>query len=199
MEVKEPDLSGTYTYADYLTWDWDQLAELIHGKIFKMSPAPGSRHQGISQNLSGQLWHYLRGKKCKVFAAPFEVRLPGPSKKKDNRDIITVVQPDICVICDPSTIDERGCLGAPDWIIEILSKHTTTKDLNIKFDVYETAGVKEYWVVHPEEQTVLVYTLDERGKYKGHLKPFVRTDTISPLLFPDLHVNLEEVFEEGFE
>lgn len=196
MEVKEPDLAGTYTYADYLTWDWDQSAELIHGKVFKMSPAPGSDHQGISQNLSGQIWQYLRGKKCKVFSPPFDVRLPGPSKKKENRDIVTVVQPDICVICDLSKIDKRGCLGAPDWIIEILSKYTSSKDLNLKFDVYESAGVKEYWVIHPEEQTVLIYILDERGKYKGSLKPFTRTDTVSPMIFQGLRIVLEEVFEE---
>ena len=122
MDVKEPDLSGTYTYADYLTWQWEEMAELINGKIFKMSPAPSGLHQRISGNLFGPLWNYFRGKKCQVFSAPFDVRLPGSSKK--DRDIITVVQPDLCVICDPSKMDERGCLGAPDWIIEILSKYT---------------------------------------------------------------------------
>lgn len=197
MEIKEPDLSGAYTYADYLTWEWDQLAELIHGKIFKMSPAPSRAHQRISGNLHGPVWNYFRSKKCQVFLAPFDVRLPDSSKKKTDRDIVTVVQPDICVICDLSKLDERGCVGAPDWIIEILSKYTSTKDINLKFDVYEEAGVKEYWVVHPEEQTVLVYTLGKHGKYKGHLKPFVRTDTVSPLIFPDLRIVLEDVFSEG--
>ena len=197
MDVKEPDLSGTYTYADYLTWEWDQLAELIHGKIYKMSPAPSSRHQGISRNLSGQLWQYLRGKECKVFSAPFDVRLPVSSEKKSDRNIVTVVQPDICVICDPSKIDERGCLGSPDWIIEILSKFTSAKDISLKFDVYESSGVKEYWVVHPEEQTLLIYTLDERGKYKGRRKPLTCADTVSCPLFPDLLIDLAEVFEEG--
>jgi Uma2 family endonuclease len=196
MDVKEPDLSGSYTYADYLTWEWDQLAELIHGKIYKMSPAPSSDHQSISQNLSSQIWQYLRGKKCKVFSAPFDVRLPGPSKKKENRDIVTVVQPDICVICDLSKIDKRGCLGPPDWIIEILSRFTSSKDISLKFDVYEKSGVKEYWVVHPEEQTLLIYTLDDRGKYKGRLKPFTCNDTVSSTIFPDLLINLREVFEE---
>jgi Uma2 family endonuclease len=194
MDIKEPDLSGTYTYADYLTWEWDQLAELIHGKIYKMSPSPTSHHQQIAGNLHGFLWQYFRGKKCQVFIAPFDVRLPVSSKKKAHRDIVTVVQPDLCVICDELKIDKRGCLGAPDWVIEILSKHTSSKDLNIKFDVYEAAGVKEYWVVHPDEQTLLIYTLDERGKYKGNLKPFTRTSTVSPALIPELHIDLEEVF-----
>ena len=196
MEVKEPDLSGTYTYADYVTWEWEQMAELIHGKIFKMSPATSSTHKKISGNLFGPLWNYFHGKKCKVFSAPFDVRLPGPSKKKEDKDILTVVQPDICVVCDPSKVDERGCIGAPDLIIEILSKFTSTKDITLKFQVYEEAGVKEYWVVHPEEQTILVYALDGNGKYKGNLKPFVKTDTISPALFPDLSINLGEVFSD---
>ncbi len=197
MDVKEPDLSCTYTYADYMTWEWDQLAELIHGKIYRMSPGPSSDHQGISANLFGPIWNYFKGKKCRVFLAPFDVRLPGPSKKKTDPDIVTVVQPDISVICDLNKIDKRGCIGAPDWIIEILSKHTSSKDLNIKFDVYEAAGVKEYWVVHPEEQTLLIYTLDGHGKYKGKLKPFTRTDTVSPKIFPELQINLSEVFEDG--
>ena len=197
MDVKEPDLSGTYTYADYLTWDCDQLAELIHGKVYKMSPAPSSDHQGISGNLFVPIWNYFKGKKCKVFSAPFDVRLPGVSKKMGDKDIVTVVQPDICVICDLSKIDKRGCIGAPDWIIEILSKYTSTKDLKIKFDVYEASGVNEYWVVHPEEHTLLIYKLDKQGKYKGGRKPFTRTDTVSPATFPELRINLEEVFEEG--
>ncbi len=129
--------------------------------------------------------------------APFDVRLPGSAKKKADKDIATVVEPDLCVICDPAKIDERGCLGAPDWVIEILSKYTSAKDLSLKFDVYESAGVKEYWVIHPGEQTVLIYTLDADGKYKGSVRPFTRLDTVSPLLFPDLRINLEELFSEG--
>jgi Uma2 family endonuclease len=196
MKVKEPDLSGTYTYADYMTWDWDQFAELINGKVFKMSPAPSRAHQDISGNLFGPFWQYLRGKQCKVFAAPFDVRIPGPSKKKADKDIVTVVQPDICVVCDPSKLDDRGCIGAPDLIVEILSKYTSIKDIKLKFDVYETAGVNEYWVVHPEAHTLLVYILDQNGKYKGNLRPLVKTDMISPAIFPDLKINLEEVFSE---
>lgn len=194
MDVKEPDLSGSYTYADYLTWEWDQMSELIHGKIFKMSPAPSDRHQQISGNLFGPLWNYLRGKKCQVRSAPFDVRLPGTFKS--DRDIVTVVQPDICVICEPSKIDERGCIGAPDWIIEILSKYTSAKDITLKFDVYETAGVKEYWVVHPEEQTLLIYILNKSGKYIGSRKPFVRGDMVSPSMFPGLEIDLQEVFSD---
>ncbi len=196
MKIEEPDLSGTYTYADYLTWQWDEMTELIRGKIFKMSPAPGSLHQRISGNIFGQLWNYLQGKPCQVFSAPFDVRLPISPKNKADIEIITVVQPDLCVVCDPSKIDERGCLGAPDWIIEILSRHTSAKDLREKFEVYEEAGVKEYWVVHPQEQTVLVYTLEQNGKYQGILKPYIRTDCISPVALQGLTINLAAVFPE---
>jgi Uma2 family endonuclease len=188
MKVEEPDLTGSYNYANYLTWQWDEMVELIHGKIYKMSPAPGSKHQKVSGNLSGLLWQYLRGKRCQVFTAPFDVRLPSKENKEEDKEIINVVQPDLCVI------DERGCIGAPDWIIEILSPHTNTKDLREKFDLYEEAGVREYWAIHPHDETVLVYTLNDNGKYQGILKPYIRTDKITSLALPGLIVDLEEVF-----
>lgn len=193
MKAEEPDLSLSYTYADYLKWDLPEMVELIRGKVYKMSPAPTSRHQTIVVNLVTEIKAFLKKQKCKVFVAPFDVRLP--RKGKANEDISTVVQPDICVICDPIKIDKRGCLGAPDWVIEILSKHTSSKDLNEKFEVYEEAGVKEYWVVHPGEQTVLVYTLNDRGKYEGILKPYVRTDKVQPKTLPGLTIDLTEIFE----
>src|SRR5579864_2520537 len=106
MKIEEPDLSGMYTYSDYLSWQWTEMTELIYGKIFKMSPAPTSKHQIVSGNLHGLLWNYLRGKKCQVFIAPFDVRLPSSAKQCSDNEIITVVQPDLCVICDPTKIDE---------------------------------------------------------------------------------------------
>ena len=196
MKIEEPDLSGTYTYANYLTWQLGEMKELIRGKIFKMSPAPGSMHQRVSGNIFGQLWNYLHGKPCQVFSAPFDVRLPASHRSKSDQDITTVVQPDLCVVCDPSKIDERGCLGAPDWIIEILSRYTSAKDLNEKFEVYEEAGVREYWVVHPQEQTVLVYTLNHHGKYQGILKPYVRTDKVSSSVLPGIAIDLSKVFTD---
>jgi Uma2 family endonuclease len=194
MKIEEPDLSGTYTYSDYLSWQWTEMTELIRGKIFKMSPAPSSKHQIVGGNLFGLLWNHLRGKKCQVFIAPFDVRLPLSPKQNSDKEIITVVQPDLCVVCDPTKIDDRGCLGHPDWIIEILSPYTSSKDLREKFDVYEEAGVKEYWVVHPQEQTILVYTLNTKAKYEGMLTPYVRTDKVSSVTLPDLTINLGEVF-----
>lgn len=194
MKVEEPDLSGTYSYADYLKWSWEEMTELIRGKIYKMSPSPTSKHQIVVGNLHGLVWNFLRGQKCKVFIAPFDVRLPSSPKKKSDQEITTVVQPDLCVVCDPDKIDDRGCLGAPDWVVEILSNFTSAKDLNEKFAVYEESGVNEYWVIHPQEQTVLVYVLSKSGRFEGILKPYVRTDHISPITLPNLTINLSDVF-----
>lgn len=194
MEVKEPDLSGSYTYADYLTWTWDEMVELIEGKIYKMSPAPGTVHQRISAELTRQFANHLLGKSCQVFVAPFDVRLPRKNYGSTDQEIITVVQPDLCVICDPKKIDERGCLGAPDLVIEILSPATSKKDLREKFDAYEEAGVKEYWIIHPTEQTMLVFML-ENGKYKGVTKPYVKGDQLSSFVLPQLNIDLNLIFK----
>ncbi len=196
MKVEEPDMTGSYTYSQYLTWDLDGITELIRGKIFKMSPGPSSQHQKVSGELFRQIANHLLKKNCQVFAAPFDVRLFLSSKDKSDQNITTVVQPDLCVICDPSKIDARGCLGAPDWIIEILSPQTSSKDLHEKFDVYEEAGVKEYWIVHPQEQTILVYTLASDGKYSIKLKPYVRTDRPSSTTLPGLTLDLSLVFPQ---
>lgn len=193
MEVREPDLSGTYTYADYISWTWDEMVELIDGRIFKMSPAPTSMHQKVSMELSRQISNYLLHKKCQAFVAPFDVRLPTNKKSNHDQEITTVLQPDICVICDPSKIDERGCLGAPDWIIEILSKHSSDRDLRKKFNIYEKAGVGEYWVVHPSEQTLLVYEL-QAGQYIGKRKPFIKGDKVPAVTLPGLEIDLDLVF-----
>jgi Uma2 family endonuclease len=196
MKIEEPDLSGTYTYSDYLTWSLPEMVELIKGKIFKMSPAPSSTHQKISMMLTLKIGNFLTGRKCQLFVAPFDVRLPQLPNCHNDKEIITVVQPDLCVVCAPEKIDERGCIGAPDWIIEILSKHTSAKDFREKFQVYEEAGVKEYWVVHPQEQTILVYLLNSKGKYEGMLTPYIRTDHIAAITLPGLVINLEEIFPE---
>ncbi len=196
MKVEEPDYAGSYTYADYMKWTVPDMMELIRGKIYKMSPAPRAVHQVVSGEVYRQIANYLKRKKCQVFIAPFDVRLPVSPKKKADKDITTVIQPDVCVVCDPSKIDERGCLGAPDWIIEVLSPRTSAKDLSIKFEVYEEAGVREYWVVHPTEQTLIVYILNENGKYEGALKPYIRTDQVRPITLPDLTIHLEEIFPE---
>lgn len=188
------DLSRQYTYADYLTWRLQERLELIRGYVWKMSPAPNRRHQQIVSNFHGMIWSHLKGKPCQVFTAPFDVRLPR-TDKVTNEAITTVVQPDLCIICDPAKLDDAGCVGAPDLVIEVLSKGNTKKEMKEKFDAYEEAGVREYWVVQPEYGTVLVYTLTEQGRFIGQ-HPYDESDTITPTVFPALQIDLHEVFEE---
>ncbi len=187
------DLNATYSYADYLKWQIEGYVELIHGKIFKMA-APSSGHQKISMNFSIVIGQFIKNTQCQVFAAPFDVRLPHFSQKK-NKEIITVVQPDICVICDKAKIDERGCLGAPDLIIEILSPGNTKKEMKDKFDVYEEAGVKEYWLVDPFEKTVLRFVLNNENKYIG-FRPLIEEDIITTPIIAALEIKLEEIFKD---
>lgn len=193
--IDQLDLSKKYTYADYLNWQLDEMVELIRGKVVRMAPAPGTSHQSASGNLHGLIWNYLRDKSCKLFAAPFDVRLPLPEAQQQDDRIETVVQPDLCVICDLSKIDDHGCNGAPDWIIEILSQSTAHKDLNEKFEVYRHAGVQEYWVVHPAEGTVLPYQLDADGQYVlPRSTPYTVGDKVPVGLFPGFEVELGVVF-----
>jgi Uma2 family endonuclease len=184
-------VSGRYTYADYLTWQMEEMVELIKGKIFKQAAAPRVNHQRISGIVFTSIFNFLKGKKCEVFAAPFDVRLPVKSKKHE--DIDTVVQPDICVVCEPEKIDELGCVGAPDLVIEILSLGNNKKELQNKYEVYEESGVKEYWVIHPNECTLLIYTL-ANGKYQPS-KLFTLGDLVNSKAVEGFHLDLSEVFE----
>ena len=148
---------GKYTYGDYLKWSDDERWELIDGVPYSMSPAPSRHHQEICMELSRQFANYLLHKSCRVYPAPFEVRFP--SSVVNDEDIQTVVQPDIAIVCDQNKLDDRGCKGAPDLIVEILSPSTTRKDLYEKYNLYERNGVREYWVVFPPEQVIDVYQL----------------------------------------
>lgn len=194
--ISELDLNSTYTYADYLTWKFEQTVEIIKGKIFKMTPAPKTVHQTISRNLTGVFWSYFRKKDCRFFEAPFDVRLLDSNKShKANKEIYTVIQPDLCVICDVTKIDENGCLGAPDFIIEILSKGNSKIEMQIKYNLYQESGVKEYWIVDPEHEIVHQFVADETEKYQL-IKMFSTDDIVSPALFPDFKIDLKDVFEE---
>ena len=158
------DLERQYTYADYLTWLDDKRRELINGCVKLMSSGASKMHQLISGNLHGILWNYLRQKNCRVFHPPFDVRIIEKGKKADN-EIKTVLQPDIFIVCDLAKLDEKGCLGLPDMVIEIVSPFSAKKDTKDKYHIYEQAGVKEYWLVYPHEQTVHVFVLSENGQY----------------------------------
>lgn len=183
------DLNKTYTYADYLTWQFEERVELIKGFIRKMSPTPGRKHQAISLKLSVKLYNYFNNTTCDLYTAPFDVRLPIPSKNKD----ITIVQPDLCVICDKSKLDNQGCNGSPDLIVEIISLNNSKHDVDTKFRLYEEAGVKEYWIVFPEERIINLYYL-ENNKFIG-IKPFTEREVLQSIIFEDLKINVSDIFE----
>ena len=173
---REPDstFSG-YTYVDYLTWNFEEIVELIKGKVFKKAAAPNRRHQAVSGNLFVHFHAFLKGHICQVYSAPFDVRL---SKDPDFKIIDSVVQPDISVICDPSKLDEKGCLGAPDLIVEILSPSNSQVELQNKYDLYQEFGVKEYWIIHPVENTLQINVLVD-GVYQ-QAKLFYEVPRIQP-------------------
>lgn len=191
-DISQLDVNEKYTYADYLTWTFTDRVELIKGWIKKMSPAPLDRHQQISNLLSYEITGFFRRKPCQVRVAPYDVRLLDNKKNFTDQDIVTVVQPDICVICDLSKIDRRGCLGAPDWIIEILSPGNSKIEMQDKFELYQQNGVSEYWIVQPEHDDVLAFTL-ENGRYQL-TKIYVKGDRVSPVIFPELIIDTEDIF-----
>ena len=186
------DFNKTYSYADYLTWFFQDRLELFKGKIFKMSQAPNRFHQIVSRELTGVLWKNFKNHPCNLYAAPFDVRLLDKKKSTSDKDIFTVVQPDLCVICDEKKLDDRGCVGSPDLIIEILSPGNSKKEMKYKFDLYEEAGVLEYWIVNPENRTIQIFVLKE-NQFVG-LHPLIEEDKITSPLFPDLDFILEEIF-----
>jgi len=179
-----------WTYSDYLKWDDSHRYELIDGEVYDMSPAPSTNHQRIIRKISFLFESYLRDKECEIFFAPFDVRFPFQKDKKDE-EILTVLQPDIVVICDKSKIDEKGCKGAPDLVVEILSPDTFKHDMQVKRDIYEKAGVLEYLAVDPLNKIIYFFLLKD-GMFQ---KPMIYTDqeTFSGNLFNDLEINLSEV------
>jgi Uma2 family endonuclease len=198
-DFSQLDLNATYSYADYLTWQFDDAVEIIKGKIMAMSPAPSTEHQGISWRFSGCLFNFLKDKPCQAFTAPFDVRLFDRHKSLiANREIFSVVQPDISVICDKTKIDSQGCLGAPDWVIEILSKGNSKKEMQLKYQLYQESGVKEYWLIYPYEKAVHQFVLDDNSEKYQLLNMYCGEDIATPHLFPNLQINLNEIFEDGF-
>lgn len=188
-QISQLDLNGTYSYADYLLWKFKERVELFKGKILEMSPAPNTKHQDISRNLIGEFFPLFKNQKCKLYNAPFDVRLP--QYHKEDKNIFTVVQPDICIICDPNKIDGKGCIGAPDLIIEILSPGNSKKEMKNKFQLYEEAGVREYWIIDPDREIVLINILDN-GKYITQ-NPIADSE-VSSHIFPYLRIHTDDIF-----
>lgn len=189
------DPAGTYTFADYLTWQFKERVEIIKGKLYKMA-MPSEKHQRISSHLHRIIANYLYRKPCRVYHPPFDVRLEKPphQRKAKDKSIYTVVQPDITVVGDLEKIDNKGCFGAPDLIIEILSPSTGSKDLKEKKEIYEFCEVPEYWIIHPLDETVAVYILNDQKKYVID-NIYASIDIIKSSVFKDLDVDLKDVFE----
>ncbi|OQA09812.1 MAG: hypothetical protein BWY66_00405 [bacterium ADurb.Bin374] len=188
--VKSPD--SKFTYADYLTWADDKRYELIDGEPYDMTPAPSTAHQVVFRELFLQLGAWFEKRPCQLFSAPFDFRLARPGETEDQ--IRDVVQPDIAVICAPDGIDEKGGRKAPDFVIEILSPSTASKDHIIKRRLYERHGVKEYWLVHPDERIVTVYRLSPEGSY-GKADIFDGEDLrLDVAAFPGLTIDFATVF-----
>ena len=183
------DTHEELSYADYLNWPNDERFEIIAGISYAMN-APLRIHQKVSGEFFRQFANYFRGKTCEVYAAPFDVRLASRSKRDE--EIFDVVQPDISVICDPDKLDEKGCLGAPDLIVEVLSPATMSYDNVRKRALYEKTGVREFWLVHPTDGMVMAYRLKD-GLY-GKPEIFDRLSGAQSAIFPDLKVDLIEVF-----
>jgi len=192
-DISQLDLNGNYTYADYLLWQFKERVELIKGKIFKMSPAPSRKHQDISWNLAREIDIAFNKTACKMYAAPFDVRLVNYKASTSDNQIISVVQPDLCVVCDIAKLDDKGCLGAPDLIVEILSPGNSHKEMDIKFDLYQENSVKEYWIVNPTDETVYIYFL-ENDNYIG-LKPAINGTILKSPTFANLTFPVKNIFD----
>ena len=180
-----------FYYADYLTWPDYERWEIIDGVPYDMTPAPASVHQMVLGEIFGNIWQHLKNKSGKVFTAPFDVRL-SDNPDADDGGIETVVKPDIVVICDREKIDKRGCHGAPDIAVEILSPASAYKDETEKLRLYEKYGVREYWIVNPAAQYVMVYRLDG-GEY-GRPEYFAKNDRLASQVLPDFVLDLTAIW-----
>ena len=194
--INQLDPEGTYTYADYLHWKLDEYVELFRGKLRRMSPALLREHQRIALRISSRLERFLRRKKCEVNIAPFDVRFPKPGTTA-NETIYTVVQPDVCIVFDPGKLDEKGCIGAPDTVIEILSGGNLNRDVKEKYAIYEEHGVPEYWIVAPGIKAVTIYRLKATtGKYELSGEYSDEGDKIPVASLPGFSLSWDEIFED---
>ncbi|GHV30940.1 hypothetical protein FACS1894167_12520 [Synergistales bacterium] len=193
MDSAAKKLDERYTYGDYKTWDDDTRWELIDGEAFCMSPGASNYHQLLFGALHMELALRFKGKKCKVYAAPFDVLLPNGDEDED--DIVNVVQPDIMIVCDRSKIHFRGIIGAPDVVFEILSPSTSKRDLSVKLGLYERAGVREYFVVNPYDESVTAFG-ENSGSRFSKKTVYSASDVLKFDTFAELEIPLTQIFEE---
>jgi len=197
MKVPTFEPNTRYSYKDYLLWDKEERWELIDGVPYNMTPAPSSKHQEVLGHIFVLFYNYLIDKRCKAYLAPFEVRLSNSDKAEE---IYNVVQPDLSVICNRHKIDDRGCKGSPDLIVEVLSPGLSAKrDKVVKYELYEKYKIKEYWIVDPYNENIEVFTL-ENGHYQGR-DVYVKGDVFTVSIFRDLLVDVNQIFrdEESFD
>lgn len=182
-----------FTYRDYRQWPDDERWELIDGTAYQMS-GPSTNHQGVQRELFGRLYLFLKGKECQLYAAPLDVFFPRVNEQ-DEDDVDTVVQPDLLVVCDPGKVRSRGIWGAPDLVVEILSPSTARKDLHEKYQLYERAGVKEYWVVDPVGRWVQQYVLSPAGTF-GIEITFEQKGILVSSVLPGLELDVTQLFRD---
>ena len=194
--IKGEEGEERFTYGDYLTWPDEERWELIDGVAYDMSPAPSRRHQEIVRELSMQISNYLVNKPCQIYFAPFDIRLPENDEEgaplAADEEIETVVQPDIVVVCDRNKLDDSGCKGSPDIIIEVLSPYTAKKDLVTKRYLYEKHKVQEYWIVDPATDAVIIFKL--KGNKYGEPQEYSKEKKIMVDIFEGLEIDLRMIF-----
>ena len=194
-QLEQLNPNGYYTYADYILWKFQERVELFKGRIFPMA-APSVAHQRVSGILFFTIQSYLKKKNrnCDVFSAPFDVRLPLPPERATDHKVDTVVQPDLCVVCDENKLDKRGCVGAPDLVVEILSEGNSSREMKAKFELYQNAGVSEYWIIDPEHKLAFIYFLDQNTQKYIPTLALTSDDAIESNVLEGLSVNLNELF-----
>lgn len=183
-----------YTYEDYLKWPEDERLEIIEGHAYAQA-TPSPIHQKISGNLYLEFGNFLKGKQCIIFSAPFTVRLPLEIGETDEKNNNNIVEPDLTVVCDKSKLDDKGYSGAPTLIIEIVAKSSRKRDNVLKLNKYQQSGVKEYWIVTPETESIMRYFLNGEGHYDIP-ETFVldEDEEINARVFSDLTIKLKDIF-----
>jgi Uma2 family endonuclease len=192
-DITQLDPLADYTYSDYLLWQFKERVELFRGKLRQMA-APSVKHQRLSSILSRAIGNHLEGQKCDVFTAPFDVRLPLPPHRITSEKTNTVVQPDLCVVCDRNKLDERGCIGAPELVVEILSPGNSKKEMKEKYELYESAGVLEYWVIDPEHFVVYSYGLHPETQLFVASRPLTDEDALTSAVLEGFSLDLSRIF-----
>lgn len=194
MSMYAEEIKERYSYKDYLSWPEDERWELIDGEPVAMSPAPNRNHQSILGELHLIIGFFLKGKPCRVYLSPLDVRIDQEEGTPDE-EVYTVLQPDLVVVCDKKKQDDMGIKGSPDLAIEILSKGTARRDQNVKFKIYEEAGVREYWIVDPWKRTITIHLLGGDGKYSAPVCYSEKMKVESRVL-EGINFSAEEIFVE---